>query len=158
MKNPKICLIASSGGHLYEISRLNKIIKDYDSFIVTEDITNLDLSNFKNSYRLKLMNRKEFFFIFKYIKLCIKSRRIYKKEHPDIIISTGALICYTLLKIMHKHHKKVIYIESYARVYDLSLTAKKAYKFADLFIVQHKELQNKYPRAVYDGNLFGEII
>ena len=109
-------------------------------------------------YKNELMNRKEFFFIFKYIKLWFKSRKIYKKENPDIIISTGALISYPLLKIMHKHHKKVIYIESYARVYDLSLTAKKAYKFADLFIVQHPELKDKYPKAIYEGNLFGEII
>ena len=47
MEKPKICLIASSGGHLFEISRLNKIINDYDSFIITEDVPNLDLSNYK---------------------------------------------------------------------------------------------------------------
>ena len=36
MKKTKIAFIASSGGHLEEITRLKKIANMYDSFLITE--------------------------------------------------------------------------------------------------------------------------
>ena len=48
----------------------------------------------------------------------------------------------------------VIYVESYTRIKDLSLTGKILYPVADLFIVQWKQLLYNYPKAVYGGALF----
>ena len=50
--------------------------------------------------------------------------------------------------------KKVIYIESFARVDEPSLTGKLMYHVADLFIVQWKEMMEFYPNAVYGGGIF----
>ncbi|WP_191976308.1 hypothetical protein [Limosilactobacillus reuteri] len=50
--------------------------------------------------------------------------------------------------------KKVIYIESFARITTPSLTGKILYHFADLFIVQWKELLKVYPKAKYFGGIF----
>ena len=49
---------------------------------------------------------------------------------------------------------KVIYVESYTRLKDLSLSGKIIYPLADLFVVQWKQLAHKYPKAVYGGALF----
>ena len=49
---------------------------------------------------------------------------------------------------------KVIYIESFARVHDASLTGKLVYRFADLFIVQWETMIDVYPRAKYVGGIF----
>ena len=49
---------------------------------------------------------------------------------------------------------QVIYVESYTRLKDLSLTGRILYPFADLFLVQWKQLTRKYPKAVYGGALF----
>ena len=32
----KLCFVASIGGHLEELAQLKEIIKDYDSFLLTE--------------------------------------------------------------------------------------------------------------------------
>ena len=48
----------------------------------------------------------------------------------------------------------VIYVESYTRIHSLSLTGKILYRFADLFVVQWKQLALQYPKAVYGGALF----
>ena len=43
--------------------------------------------------------------------------------------------------------KKVIFVESMARVEDLSLSGKIAYRFADVFVVYWESLARKYPKA-----------
>ncbi len=50
--------------------------------------------------------------------------------------------------------KKLIYIESFARVYDGSKTGKLLYKYADLFIVQWESLKEVYPKAIYGGSIY----
>ena len=86
--------------------------------------------------------------------MIFKSFFIFIKERPDYVISTGALATYPICRIAKFFNKKVIYIESYARINDLSLTGKKVYKFADLFFVQWEQLIHKYPKAIYAGSLF----
>ena len=157
-KNLKICLVASSGGHLEELKRLSNLcvnqgLCDYfDCFYMTEKTNNLKKDI--NYYFVSQINRKEFFFIFKFIILIIKSIFIFLKEKPDYVISTGALATYPICRIAKFFKKKVIYIESFARINDLSLTGKKLYNHADLFFVQWEELVSKYPKAIYVGSLF----
>jgi UDP-N-acetylglucosamine:LPS N-acetylglucosamine transferase len=76
------------------------------------------------------------------------------KEKPDCIISTGALITYPICLLGKMMGKKIIYIESFARVDRPSLTGKFMYKVADLFIVQWEELLKHYPKAVHTGGIF----
>ena len=50
--------------------------------------------------------------------------------------------------------KKVIFIESFARVDGSSLTGKLMKKVADLYIVQWEELLQFVPNAIYGGGIF----
>lgn len=150
----KICFCASSGGHLEEISQLREIRDKYDCFLITEKGVYQELSFCKNVYYVEQINRKEFFFIIKFIKLFFVYRKILKKENPDCIISTGALITFPICLLAKLRHKYVIFIESFARVTDASLTGKYVYRFADLFIVQWEQLLTVYKKAVYGGKIF----
>ena len=49
--------------------------------------------------------------------------------------------------------KKVIYIESLAKVNSLSVTGKMVYPFANKFYVQWEDLAKKYKKAEYLGRL-----
>ena len=49
--------------------------------------------------------------------------------------------------------KKVIYIESLAKVNTLSTTGKMVYSFANKFYVHWENLSIKYKKAVYFGRL-----
>lgn len=156
MKSKKICFICSSGGHFSELNHLQKISDMYDSFLVTEGTKKLDSNFCSKKYLLKEINRKEKIFILHFLGLFLKELNIFLKEKPDFVITTGALCSYPMIKIAKFFKKKVIYIESFARVNDLSLTGKKLYGKVDLFLVQWPELLNDYPKAKYYGNIFNE--
>lgn len=152
----KICFTASSGGHLEEISRLKEIEKKYDSFLFTEENHFCELEFCEKVYYTKQIRRHEFWFPIRYLVLFVKSFIILMKEKPDCIISTGALVTYPICVLGKMLGKKIIYIESFARVDQISTTGKCMKKIADLFIVQWEELLAFFPGAVYGGSLFCE--
>ena len=50
--------------------------------------------------------------------------------------------------------KKVIYIETFARVNDCTRAGKLMYKIADLFIYQWEALEKFYPNGVFGGSIY----
>lgn len=153
-KKLKVCFVASSGGHLEEISRLTEIEKSFDNFLITEKNLYNQLEFGKRRYYLPQINRKELMFIFKFIYIFFKSAKILLKEKPDYIISTGALCTYPVCMVGKIMKMKIIYIESFARCNEPSLTGKLIYNKADIFIVQWKNLIEYYQNAIYGGGIF----
>lgn len=150
----KICFAASSGGHLEEISRLREIRDSYECFLFTERGSFSELNFCEKVYYVKQINRKEKNFFKHFVKLCIESAKILKEEQPDCIISTGALATFPICVIAKMRKKKIIFIESFARVDGSSMTGKLMKKVADLYIVQWEELLQYVPNAVYGGGIF----
>lgn len=150
----KVCFAASSGGHLEEISRLREIRDNYDSFLFTESGTFEELDFCERVYYVKQINRKEKGFVLHFIKLWLLSDKVLKEENPDCIISTGALATFPICVLGKMKKKKIIFIESFARVDDSSMTGKLMKAVADLYIVQWKELLDVVPNAVYGGGIF----
>lgn len=150
----KACFIASSGGHWEELMCLKDIADEYDTFFVTEEGGQANDSNLKNIYTLPQINRHEKNFAIHFAKMFGKVVKILRKEKPDFIITTGALIAFPFCILGKLRGTKIIYIESFARINNLSLTGKLVYPFADLFLVQWKSLLQTYPKAKYVGGIF----
>jgi beta-1,4-N-acetylglucosaminyltransferase len=150
----RICFTASLGGHLEEIARLMELGSQYDVFLVTEKGGFIELNVCRRVYYLRHINRKEIMFILKFINIFFQSFYILRKEKPDYIISTGALATFPISVLGKLMGKRVIYIESFARVDTASLTGKLMYKIADLFIVQWEDMLKIFPNAVYGGGIF----
>ena len=83
-----------------------------------------------------------------------EARRIIRQENPDVIITTGALVSYPFCLIGKINKKKIIYIESFARVEEKSLTGKLVYPLVDLFLVQWQSMLKCYSKAKYVGGIF----
>lgn len=150
----KICFIASSGGHFEQIMMLKTLMEKYDSFVVTEK-TNYSVSNDSlHFYYLKQVNRHEFKFILYMILNTINTIAIFAKENPDIIISTGALATIPMCLIAKLFRKKVIFIESFAKIKSPTLTGKLIYKLADQFYVQWEDMKEFYPDAICKGGIY----
>jgi len=147
----KICFAASSGGHLVEISRLTGVMEGRECFLITEKSDFCEKTIFDKSYYVNQINRKQLTFLPSFIKLFFQCRRILKKEKPDCVITTGALMGYAAALAGKLLKKKIIYIESFARVDTASLTGRLIYPFADLFIVQWEEGLRFFPKSVYGG-------
>ena len=150
----KIAFIASSGGHLEEIERLKAIEKKYDSFLVTEKGPFSDTDFCEKKYYVSQMNRRQITFLPKFIFLFIQAFIMLKREKPDFIITTGALIAYPFCILAKIMEIKVIYVESFARVKKPSLTGRLLYNFSDLFIVQWENMLKLYPKSVLGGGIF----
>ena len=150
----KVCFIASSGGHFEQLMMLKPLMKKYDSFIVTEK-TNYSVSNLEfNTYYLHQVNRREKSFIFRMIGNSFKTLRILISERPDVVISTGALATIPMCLFGKIFGKKIVFIESFAKVNSQTLTGKLVYKFADRFYVQWEEMKQFYPNAICKGGIY----
>ena len=150
----KICFIASTGGHFEQLMMLKPLMDKYKSFIVTEKTSYSVINDNRRVYYLKQVNRHEKTFIFKMILNNFTSIKIFLKEKPDIIISTGALATIPMCMLAKVMKKKIIFIESFAKVTSPTLTGKLVYKFADQFYVQWESMLSIYPKAIYLGGIY----
>ena len=150
----KICFTASTGGHFEQLMMLKPLMDEYDSFIVTEKIGYSVIKDDRKIYYIKQVNRHEKDFIFKMIVNFFKSFRIFMKEKPDIIISTGAVATIPMCLLGKVLRKKIIFIESFAKVTSPTLTGNLMYKFADQFYVQWEQMKEHYPNAIFKGGIY----
>ena len=150
----KICFTASTGGHFEQLMMLKPLMDKYDSFIVTEKTGYSVIKDNRKVYYLKQVNRHEKTFIFKMIANTFTSLNIFIKERPDVIISTGALATIPMCVLSKIFRKKVIFIESFAKVTSPTLTGKLIYKFADQFYVQWEQMKEHYPDAIFKGGIY----
>lgn len=146
----KICLISSSGGHFEQLKNLNKLSENNIIFYVTEK-TDYSMNA---EYFLLQTGLKDKLFPVKMIINFINSVRIWIKEKPDFVVSTGTMVALPMFMLAKLFKKKIIYIETFARIHDGTKAGKLMYKYADLFIVQWESLLEIYPNAIYGGSLY----
>ena len=153
-KDIKICFAASSGGHFEQILMLRPLMEEYDSFIITEKPNYQTDINDKKTYFLKQINRKEFFFPLKMIQNALISLYVFLREKPDFIITTGVLATIPICLISKIFGRKLIYIESFAKINSPSETGKLLYRYADQFYIQWETMKKFYPNAIYVGGIY----
>lgn len=153
-ENKKLCFIASSGGHYEQIIMLLPLMKKYESFIITEKTRFKTNLNGQRTYYIHQVNRKEAMFLFWIIVNTVKSMKIFIKEKPDVVISTGVLSTIPFCLFAKMFKKKLIYIESFAKISTPTKTGKIMYVYADQFYVQWKSMLKFYPSAIYVGGIY----
>lgn len=133
---------------------LREIADARDAFFVTEEGGQAKDVSLEKIYTVPQINRHEKNFLLHFLLLFWKANRILKQEKPDFLITTGALVAFPFCVVGKLRRTKIIYIESFARVNNRSLTGRLVYPFADLFLIQWKTLQKLYPKAKYVGGIF----
>ena len=153
-KVKKVCFAASSGGHYEQLMMLKPLMNEYDSFILTEKTAYAVEGKGENIYYLKQVNRMEKSFIPRMIANSFISLKIFIKEKPDVIICTGVLAMIPMCLLAKVLRKKLIYIESFAKVTSATETGRLLYRFADQFYVQWESMLDIYPNAIYKGGIY----
>ena len=161
MNKKKVLFISSTGGHLEELTQLKSMFDRYDYHLVTEK-TKSNMSLLKKYpkrvsfliYGTYTTFLKKITYPFKLIANCFISLYIYIKVRPKFIVSTGAHTAGPMCLIGKIFGSKIIFIETFANSKTRTKTGRIVYKFADLFIVQWKEMLELYPNAVYGGWIF----
>ena len=148
----KICIVSSAGGHLVQCLKLLPILKKHKIFVITFEKTPLKiLLKGMKTYLIENPKRNPI----KYIVFTPKFLDILINENPDVVITTGAGVAVPIcLFAKFFFNSKIIFIESFSRIYKPSTTGKILYNFADLFFVQWSKLREKYgEKAIYAGSL-----
>lgn len=150
----KLCFAASSGGHFEQISMLKPLMEKYESCIVTEETNYKANIKGQKMYYMHQVNRKEKTMLFWMIVNAFKSLKLIIVEKPDVIITTGVLAMIPLCLLGKIFGKKLIYIESFAKITSPTETGKLLYKYADRFYVQWESMKKFYPNAIYLGGIY----
>jgi len=79
--------------------------------------------------------------------------RILWAERPNLIISTGAATAVPFFYLAKLFRAKTVYLEVYDRIDSPTLTGRLVYPVTDKFLVQWREQQAFYPKAVLVGEL-----
>ena len=148
----KICFICSSGGHLTELLPVGKHIGfSRNHFWIT----------FKNNMTENTLKGEKFYLIddpkrnpFTLIKTFFQSLRIYSKERPDIVVTTGAGVVVPFAIIAKLLGKKLVFIESFCRTESKSLSGRILYRFSDRFYVQWKHGLSFGKKAQFHGSVY----
>jgi UDP-N-acetylglucosamine:LPS N-acetylglucosamine transferase len=146
---PRICLTASSGGHLSQLLKVAHSCGDRETFVVTtSEAVRADLARWGRVYVVGECNREHPLRVLGVLWRCA---RIVFQERPDVVISTGAapgcLTCF-LGKLIGA---KVVWMDSITNVERLSLSGRMVRHIADLFLVQWPELARRYRGVQYVG-------
>ncbi len=129
-------------------------MEEYESFIITEETSYKTQVNNEKMYYMKQINRKETDFFVRMLVNIFRSIKIYQREKPDVVICTGVLAMIPICLISKFGGKKLIYIESFAKVTSATQTGKLLYRFADQFYVQWKPMLEIFPTAIFLGGIY----
>ena len=152
LKDMKICLVGSSGGHLTHLYMLKPLWQDCERFWVTFDKmdANSILKNEKVYHCYFPTNRN----IKNLIKNTFLAIKVLHKEKPDLIISSGAAVAVPFFYLGKLRGAKTVYIEVFDRIDKSTLTGKLVYPVTDKFIVQCEEMKKVYPKAINLVSIF----
>jgi len=148
----KICIVCSSGGHLFQLYILKNWWMKHKRFWVTfkkEDAISL-LVNEKTYFAYHPTNRN----LKNLLKNTFLAWKILKKEKPDIIVSTGAGVAVPFFWVGKLLKSKTIYIEVFDRIFSPTLTGRLVYPVTDVFVLQWQEQKKFYPK----GKVLGQIL
>jgi len=147
----KVCLIASSGGHLSELFHVREAFHNHGKLWITfpcQDAQSL-LENEKVIWAYHPTNRN----LLNLVRNAWLAWRVLRREKPDVILSTGAGVGVPFIWIGCWLKTPTIFIESITFTDKRSLSGKLVYPFVDHYYVQWPDLAKKYPKATYKGQV-----
>lgn len=153
----KIGIVSSAGGHLDDVLSILEAFKDCSVFLVSYDVytfKNFQYSGIERVYRVKYFGDSVAELFLSLLYSCFAYLKIFLKERPQVIFSTGSEIAIPAFYIGKAvFGTKLIYLETTSRTYKPTYTARFLYWISDLFLVQSKSLLPKFgSKARYAGS------
>ena len=148
----RLLLIASSGGHIFEMFCLRGFWQDKDRFWVSFDTSDA---------KFLLKDEKEVYWaahptvrnIPNLLRNAVMAARLLRKNRPDLILTTGSGVAAPFLWMARVLGIPTIFVESITRITEISLTARMISPVVTKLLVQWPELLAKHPRAEYHGRI-----
>jgi len=145
---PSICIVSSCGGHLTEVRALRPLYEPYGHFYVLNDRALLPEDMKGRTYFIRHSERDSLFLV-----NLLEAWRLLRREKPSLILSTGAGPVVPFALVGKVLGIPTLYIETFTRVVEPSLTGRIMYRLADRFFYQWRSLEKFFPKGVYGGPL-----
>ena len=148
--------MSSGGGHWIQLQRLIPAFEDCDVAWATVD----------RAYRANLARPDDRFYVLPdatrwnklaLVHLMLKIALVILRERPDVIITTGAAPGYFALVFGRLLRKRTCWLDSVANVDELSLSGRKASRWADLWLTQWKPVATE-TGPYYYGSVLSNLL
>jgi hypothetical protein len=145
-------LVCSNGGHLLQLVQLRDEWPRAERCWVTFDKPDARslLGGEEVVYAHHPTNRN----VPNLLRNLVLAFRVLKRLRPRAIVTTGAGVAVPFCYVGRLFGARIVYIESFSRIHEPSLTGRLVHPVADAFFVQWPELRGRYRKATYAGALF----
>ncbi len=148
----RLLLVASSGGHIFEMFCLRDFWEDKDRYWVSFPTADA---------RYLLRDEKEVHWaahptvrnVPNLLRNLALAWRLLRRNRPDMILTTGSGVAAPFLWIAFLLGIPTVFVESITRITEVSLTGRMVRPFASRFLVQWPELVGRYPGAEFRGRI-----
>lgn len=147
---PRVMLVCSPGGHLFQMLCLEPAWSDMDRCWVTLDAA--DANHVLADERVVVARGPTNRSVRALLHNMRLALRVVRRERPDAIVSTGAALALPFFLAGKLSGAKLVYVESLTRIDRLSLTGRLVYPLADAFFVQWPSADRRR-RTRYAGSL-----
>lgn len=152
MEYPKIGIITSRGGHLFQMYQLKSWWKTYERFWVT--FPGDDVSSMLRSEKVYFGYHPESRNIANAILNALLAIHILRRERPSLLISCGAAIAPPFFYVAKFMGIRTVFIEPYDFIAYPSLSGRLVAPIVDVLLVQHKKQLSFYRNAIFVGAVF----
>lgn len=148
----RLMLVASSGGHLFELLCLRDFWEDKTRCWVTFPTPDA---------RYLLSGEKELHWaayptvrnVPNLLRNLVLAFRLLRRCRPDMILTTGAGVAVPFVWLGWIFGIPTVFVESITRITEMSLSARLVKPFASRLAVQWPELADRYPGVEYHGSI-----
>lgn len=147
----RVLLVCSPGGHLQQMLALAPAWQDLEHHWVTlrAPDTEHELRGERVTWAHGPTNRS----LSKLARNAAVARSVLSEVRPDVVLSTGAALAVPFLLGARLTRRRTVYVESFTRVQQLSLSGRIVYPFADEVFVQWPQLAQRRRKARFEGQV-----
>jgi beta-1,4-N-acetylglucosaminyltransferase len=150
----EILLVCSSGGHLLQLVSLREAWDGFSRAWVTFDKTDArSLLQGETVYFAHGPTNRNVPNLMRNLRL---AWRLLRRVRPKVVLTTGAGVAVPFAWIGRLLGARVVYVESFTRIDEPSLSCRLIAPVAERVYVQWPELATVLPRARYVGSVFSD--
>lgn len=148
----KALLVASSGGHLAQLSTLRGHWTDIDVHWVTfpqaDAATRCGSDRVTWAYFPTTRNARNA------IRNLVLAVRLLRGDRPDVVVSNGAGVAVPFFLAARLYRIPSVYVEVFDRITTPTLTGRLCYPITDEFLLQWEEQKALYPAGEVVGRVY----
>lgn len=147
----RVLLVCSPGGHLQQMLGLRPAWEGLERHWVTlrAPDTEYELADEPVTWAHGPTNRS----LAKLARNALLARRVLHDVDPDVVLSTGAALAVPFLLGARATRRRAVYVESFTRVQQMSLSGRIVYPFVNEVFVQWPQLAARRRKAHYAGSV-----